>query len=103
MPKPTPFTGTDLLDNDSTTIIDKKSLFGVHAQVSYVCVFILMCEALPPTLHSKQRVCGKRYARLLFVDIVVEEASMCSHVGNAFTRISTSCMACGLHFIEYAR
>ena len=29
-------TYSNLLDNDSTTIIDKKTLFGVHAQVSFV-------------------------------------------------------------------
>ena len=29
---------SNLHDNDSTTIIDKKTLFGVHAQVSYTII-----------------------------------------------------------------
>ena len=29
---------SNLHDNDSTTIIDKKTLFGVHAQVSYMYI-----------------------------------------------------------------
>ena len=62
-----------------------------------------MCEALPPTLHSKQRVCGKRYEWLFFVGVMADETSICGHVGNAFSKISTSCVACGLHFIEYVR
>ena len=62
-----------------------------------------MCEALPPTLHSKQRVSGKRYGRHELVGIAVEQASMYRHAGNAIARTSTSCMSCGLRFIEYAR
>ena len=38
----------NLHNNDSTTIIDKKTLFGVHAQVSYIYIYIyiLFCMDL---------------------------------------------------------
>ena len=43
---------SNLHDNDSTTIIDKKTLFGVHAQVSLMNVFSQIANG------SVQRVAG---------------------------------------------
>ena len=42
---------SNLHDNDSTTIIDKKTLFGVHAQVSYVYIYIYEYTSIYVYIH----------------------------------------------------
>ena len=62
-----------------------------------------MCEALPPTLHSKQLMCGKRYGQHEPVSIAVEQAQMYRYARNAIGMTATLCVSCGLRLINYER
>ena len=46
---------SNLHNNDSTPIIDKKTLFGVHAQVSYIYIYIYMYVYSPNKDFSQGR------------------------------------------------